>query len=357
MNSYNIKITVLSPLCIGNGQVMNNVSDYVKSNGKIHYINKHFIAHKLSMNSLLMNEYVNGIVYGMDNNKTHFNLKNFLEKKLKLTPQEYTQHTIDILSQDKEKEINCIIKTPDNNAYIPGSTLKGAIKTAFLYNWLINNDWSKRYLREINNYINLKNLENRLDEQYSNYNFSIQDSSPIPISQSKIIEIKRLSLKSGQTTIPQTWESITQESSCTTKIWNIKSVSSNWEDFCRIINKYTKDQNTREWDLLEDIGQNDKLSDDIYNSLYDFYDDIQDRMDSNNTAFLRIGNGKGYHHSSIGLDLYNKDFTKDKSNFLMLLNKKRLIKKGKANPKEFPATRNIDISEALPLGWIKLEKI
>ncbi|MDO4763652.1 MAG: type III-A CRISPR-associated RAMP protein Csm5 [Flavobacteriaceae bacterium] len=339
-----IKITTLSPLCIGSGGVMNSITDYIIEGKKFHYVDKQFVANKLAEDDALMDRYIQGVANGMDNNTTIFNLKDFLKNSLRLHPKEYIRDTVDILKVEGKKEVNNIIKDAKHRPYIPGSTLKGAIKTAFLYDWL---------LKEHNNF---NVFDNQLDEQLKKYNISIHDTNSIDTSHCNILETKRLNLISGNYTISQTWEAVVENSSFNTEIWNLKyndrenEKSYNWEEFCRIINQFTKDQNIRERDILENLGE--ELDDGLNNSLLDFYADMNDTIvDNPKTAFLRIGSGKGYYHNSVGLALYKKD----KNRFLEFLKKNKVVKRNHSDVEKFPITRPVEIANTKPLGLIKIE--
>lgn len=325
---------------------MSPIADYIYDNKQIHYLNKAKIEEVLAQDSDLMDKYIQGIVYGMDNNKTNFPLKEFLENSLKLSPNEYILHSVDA-NISSAKELNAIIKNAsDNRPYIPGSSLKGAIKTAFLYDWLKkeNNHWCKDFL---NNQWD-KDLKKELDNQLKSYELSVRDSNALPIG--KVIENKRLNLKTGSKGIPSIWESIDANQSCYTQIENAKNIS--WQETCKIINAYSQDQSAVELDLLEDLGENIDYNtyDDIFNFCDSLYEEIKNATD---TAYLRLGNGKGFFFNSVGLALYDADGD-DKQKFLKHLKKE--YKKVK-NPDEFPITRVIDVSENTPLGWVKLELI
>lgn len=352
---HRIKITTLSPVCIGNGQKLSPIADYIYDNKQIHYLNKAKIEDFLAQDSDLMDKYIQGIVYGMDNNKTNFSLKEFLENSLKLSPNEYILHSIDTKIKSP-KELNSIIKNASNSSpYIPGSSLKGAIKTAFLYDWLKkeNNHWSKDFLNNQGD----KDLKKELDNQLKSFELSVQDSDALPIG--KVIENKRLNLKTGDKTIPTTWESIDKNQSCETEIMNIRKKITedqyqkfSWEETCNIINTYSQNQSARELNLLKNLGED--IDNNTYDYIFDFCDSLYEEIkNATDTAYLRLGNGKGFFFNSVGLALYDADGN-GKQKFLQHLKKE--YKKVK-NPDEFPITRVIEISENKPLGWVKLELI
>ena len=372
-SQYRIKLTTLTPVCIGDGKTINPVTDYIydRNRNQVHYLNKEKIAERLAGDDELMDRYMSGIISNMNNNRTEFDLKDFLEKVLKLSLQDYALYSIE---GKNTKELNTIIKNPDRNPYIPGSTLKGMIKTAFLYEWLLdkNNEWCKKYLQNIGNKEVEPRLRRELEAEFDSYQLGIHDSSMFDFEKNcKIIENKRISIKTGALTIPQSWECISENKTCETQIWEMRKGNKiySWEDMCWVVNRYTQHQNIREIELLEDISEkgNIKYKDErIIDSLIKFYEKMDTEIEDNpNCIFMRIGSGKGYFYNSVAQALYLADSSSDKDDFLKFLKKSgygkiydRKIKRMKEydlNPDEFPITRFIELSDNQPLGWVKLE--
>ena len=389
-SQYRIKLTTLTPICIGDGKTINSVTDYISDRNKVHYLNKQNIAERLAGDDELMDRYMSEIISNMNNNRTEFDLKNFLEKVLKLSLQDYALYSIERKSQanvskspyilggkpqkQRKNEINTIIKNPDRNPYIPGSTLKGAIKTAFLYEWLLdkNNGWCKRYFQNMNNEKIEEALKEELEAEFDSYQLGIHDSNMFDFGKDcKVIENKRFSIKTGTLTIPQSWECISENKTCETQIWEMRKDDKiySWEDICRVVNRYTQHQNIREIELLENISENGNIKykdERIKDSLIKFYEEMDAEIEDNpNCIFMRIGSGKGYFYNSVALALYDADDSSDKDDFLKLLKKSgygkiydRKIKRMKEydlKPYEFPITRFIELSDDKPLGWVKLE--
>lgn len=372
-SQYRIKLTTLTPICIGDGKTINPVTDYIydRNRNQVHYLNKEKIAERLAGDDELMDRYMSGIISNMNNNRTEFDLKDFLEKVLKLSLHDYALYSIE---GKNTKELNTIIKNPDISPYIPGSTLKGAIKTAFLYDWLLdkNNGWRKRYLQNIDNKEVEPRLRKELETELDSYQLRVHDSSMFDFEKNcKIIENKRISIKTGALTIPQSWECISENKTCETQIWEMRKGDKiySWEDICRVVNRYTQHQNIREIELLENINENGNIKykdKRIKDSLIKFYEEMDAEIEDNpNCIFMRIGSGKGYFYNSIALALYDADDSSDKDDFLKLLKKSgygkiydRKIKRMKEydlKPYEFPITRFIELSDNQPLGWVKLE--
>ncbi len=381
-SQYRIKLTTLTPVCIGDGNKINSITDCIYDRNRVYYLNKQKIAERLAGNEELMDRYMSGIVSNMNNNRTEFDLKYFLEKVLRLSQYDYTLYSIERKSKtntspyisggkpqkQRKIEINTIIKNPDRNPYIPGTTLKGAIKTAFLYDWLLdkNNEWCKKYLQNMNNEEIEKALKEELEAEFDSYQLGIHDSSMFDFEKKcKIIENKRLSIKTLKTEIPQSWECILEDKACETQIWDVRKDNKtySWEDICRVVNRYTIKQNDREKQLLEEASENSNIKyedEDMKYHLIEFYEDMKAEIKNNpDCLFMRIGSGKGYFYNSVALALYDADDSRDKRNFKQLLEKSDYDKKGKKksnlNPDEFPITRVIELSDNKPLGWVKLE--
>ena len=371
-SQYRIKLTTLTPVCIGDGKTINPVTDYIydRNRNQIHYLNKEKIAERLAGDDELMDRYMSGIISNMNNNRTEFDLKDFLEKVLKLSLHDYALYSVE---GKNTKELNTIIKNPDRSPYIPGSTLKGAIKTAFLYEWLLdkNNGWCKRYFQNMNDKDKERELKRELEAEFDSYQLGIHDSNMFDFEKNcKVIENKRISIKTGALTIPQSWECISENKTCETQIWEMRKGDKtySWEDICRVVNRYTQHQNIREIELLEDISEkyNEIKDERIKDSLIKFYEEMDAEIEDNpNCIFMRIGSGKGYFYNSVAQALYLADSSSDKDDFLKLLKKSgygkiydRKIKRMKEydlNPYEFPITRFIELSDNQPLGWVKLE--
>lgn len=211
-----------------------------------------------------------------------------------------------------------------------------------------------------------KALKEELEAEFDSYQLGIHDSSMFDFEKKcKIIENKRLSIKTLKTEILQSWECILEDKTCETQIWDVRKDNKtySWEDICRVVNRYTIKQNDREKQLLEEASENSNIKyedEDMKYHLIEFYEDMKAEIKNNpDCLFMRIGSGKGYFYNSVALALYDADDSRDKRNFKQLLEKSDYDKKGKKksnlNPDEFPITRFIELSDNQPLGWVKLE--
>ncbi len=375
---YQVKITTLTPVCIGDGQRLSPFSDYKLKRDKLIYLNQEVIKKALEKQPDLIDDYVEGIISGMDNTGSKFDIESFFYNYAKIDLASLTLKTIDSTAVPKgNKNLYTIIKNAGVYPYIPGSSLKGAVKTALLYNWLMdkNNHWCKDYLKLLDKNSSLTQeelkdkkieFEDIFDNQLEKFEFAVSDSDIFPENSIKAIDTKRLHLKEGKFTIPQTWEAIKENCSATITINSIKENKDkllNWSEICKIVNSYTLNSNDREWEIFNSCGaENNKFDvklNDIKRIFYKFYKKSEDDINkADETAcYLRLGSGKGYYFNSIGLALYNADKTNNKVLFYKFLKQMKFksSKKYRLHATEFPLTRVLDLETYNPLGWVKLE--
>lgn len=148
--NYHLKIRTISPVSILTGTKLSPLSDFFIDNGKLHYIKQNEIAKELVENDALMDLYTSGIISGMDNNRSEFDLQNFIKTKLDLSLENASAIAVPTfgLGRDRKIELSAIVKNV-GNPYIPGSSMKGAIKTALLYDFFKNSKDGQKVLEEI----------------------------------------------------------------------------------------------------------------------------------------------------------------------------------------------------------------
>lgn len=145
-------ITTITPISIGAGQeaVKSPYTDYVVSedNKKVHYIDHEKFEEELLKRDLI-GEFTNAIVQ-MDNNRSNLDLKRFIQNRLQIPIDQLASHTYDSrgLTKNDRILITEVIKSA-GRLYIPGSTLKGALKNAIMYDWLTKdkNTGGKKHLQ------------------------------------------------------------------------------------------------------------------------------------------------------------------------------------------------------------------
>lgn len=363
--NYPIRLTTITPVCIGTGQKLSPYADYIidEDSKKIFYIDQALVKRKIAEKLNLIDEYVHGVSTGMDNNRSRFNLYQFLKDKLNIDV--YTQHQLQLDCEAQgNKELCTIIKNAGIYPYIPGSSIKGAIKTALLYDWIINSkdgrSWLQRFVSALLQNRDDKEmwtkLENELEQALSLFErLHVTDSTQLNDDDMIVIETKRIHIGTGELTIPQVWEAILEEKQIEFHL-GIPYTNLSLVDLIECINRFSQDNNQKELMLLNKFGTvfKDKYPED-YTDLVTFYEQINYdiQQSQNKTAYLRIGSGKGYYFNSIAVAVANYKEGKYFSAFLIKYGKGYKFK----NPHKFPVTRPIDMSSFKPLGWVKFEVI
>lgn len=135
-------IETITPVSVGSGATISPYSDFFLRNGKAYYVNQQRIERRLEKEPHLIDKYVSEIKRGMNNNLSDFDLYDFLEEELNIDTSTFAN--INVFGYqfgneqvDKKHEVNQLIREA-GKPYIPGSTLKGAIRNAMLYDWLVN---------------------------------------------------------------------------------------------------------------------------------------------------------------------------------------------------------------------------
>lgn len=191
---YRMSLTTLSPVFIGSGEELNK-SMYVYNDNEIMIIDEKKLIKELLLRKGLYESFLNGCSSG------DLNLTNFLEKNLHgykdidIYKYKITSYS-NIKTNGKFNNINTFIKSSNGKPYIPGSSIKGAIRTAIIANEIYHN--KEKYINffENKNYPknfhgkfaknpidNLKKLENiALKNIFSKYSNIFNENYKIEIS-------------------------------------------------------------------------------------------------------------------------------------------------------------------------------
>lgn len=154
LKTYKIKLTTLAPVFIGSGKDINK-AEYV-FDGKSVYV----IDQKKLMTAIIKKNLTDKYLAVIGTDKRGFNLKMWLDKN-GITDYKslmaYELMGVQNINEKKSmKEIKACIKNAYNMPYIPGSSLKGAIRTVILWNMICNDS------KTLNSYRNkaMKALDN-----------------------------------------------------------------------------------------------------------------------------------------------------------------------------------------------------
>ncbi|MDR2292870.1 MAG: type III-A CRISPR-associated RAMP protein Csm5 [Prevotellaceae bacterium] len=365
ITTVKLKITILSPVTIGSGAEWSPYADYVIDNERFYLLDRSKITQKVAENDNWLEQYVNGIASKMNNNRSEFDLKLFLTGVLRENIDNMSVFHCPLASNNVNGKlpVKALLRTPLYEAYIPGSSLKGAFKTVLIYDKLKDADiksvlqycaLSDRNKRDIEINRWLKKQEQQLEgqTQQSKIIQQVTDSAPIPKENSIVVDCWRNNM-------PLRFDCISEGA---TSQFELTLSNYTWQKLAKDINRFSYNTLTREYNSLEDDDKNKNYRNEL--------DRILDLCDESpaNVACLRVGFGKGYFANSTGDALFayienlEDEQTKKRMEDIFQTYLQSIFKKGNQiiqdfDMYKFPRTHLRISKQQKPLGWIKIEKV
>ncbi len=390
-----LNITALTPILIGDeeGKNLSPTTDFVVKGGKALIINQNKLESLLSEDMEILDEYVNSIKDGS------FDLENFIKDKLNADIEELTSFKLSIEGSLGKNEVKSFINSL-GKPFIPGSTIKGAVRTAVIYNFLredfngkkivqklfdpqirINELESKNYLtskekKELKNLSFLvENLKQNRFNKNNNYSYNyiydelrifknqitghdfrhiqISDSQLLNSDNTKIIQLFRYYLTKDDTKT-EPWAQVLEEKTTTDFNFKIEknfkdpflqTINTNtYKEIFRMVNKFSLDALDFELERFNEYiangkGDKHKIEENL-EGIINYYNELKEKIkfSRDNYAVIRIGGGKTYFDNSIGLALYKADKEKFKQ-FRKILGFWKYRSNGQFVEEDSPITR------------------
>lgn len=163
---FQLHLETLTPVAIRNGEVLSPLTDYHIEGNKLYMLDADKLMNDIVQNNWLDDfenkvlEYSGNHSGGTETNAKKKNrfLADFLKEKgvsIKSYLQEENARACQLKTEGEWVQLHSTIKTA-NQAYIPGSSIKGAIRTAIMYQWLTETEEGKEFLKS---FIELCRLE------------------------------------------------------------------------------------------------------------------------------------------------------------------------------------------------------
>lgn len=391
--SEKINLTTLTPIFIGDdqGSDLSHLTDFIADGNSVKIIDQNKFENLLGKDPELINEFVSQI----KNNSRNFNLEEFIGSKLNSDKSDVTKYSVEVEGYLGNNAIKKFISSL-GKPFIPGGTIKGAIRTAIFYNYLINSHAGKIIISSLFkkaadkypklNEIDKSRFERKLFTQEINkiYNelylfkanrghdfrhIQISDSPLLENSDTKIADILvEYLIKASNKT--NSWKQVLKEQLTTTFQFKIekdfeddflKPINSlTHQGIFKIINTFSKDVIEFELERFDEFIRNGKADkkqiEEKLDGIREFYKDLLEKIEKSEDRFaiIRIGGGKTYFDNSIGLALFKADKEKFKQ-FRKLLGfwkhkNKQFVEE------ESPITRSFifyaDSNKNMPLGWV-----
>jgi CRISPR-associated protein Csm5 len=370
-----LKIKTITPVSVGTGEVWSPITDFFVDGKFIYLVNKDklqkLLAQKSKINCFI--EYVSKSI-NESHTGTNADLKGFIENVLKIDSGELIEQRISFPNANKSKSQIFRCFTSNGNPVIPGSSLKGAIKTALFYDWLKKSDEGKIALSQMihnlyphnnRNWFN-KGYTKEVEEKFLNKkdkfgrpifsNLSISDTQPFPAETLTVYDTRRIHLTNSKK------HNVPQVKLCIEKIHSsaFSFKSEHWpfnEAFIKKMNNFAYYTILTEQKILNRKSKG--VSDELKNKLNDFYDELTDQIDEiENTGsldfYLRVGSGKSYFDNTIGNAIYEENENAFKSLCKMYKLGKAPNEKNYKLKEPFPVTRTVVSGLLLPMGWVKV---
>lgn len=348
-----VKLTTLTPVNIGNGEALSQFCDYVYDGGFVYYLDYDLISQELSKmpnGDELIDEFVSLVRNQAGGSvRNRFKIKGFLEN----VGLDFKSFAIKKIAVDDEikEQIQLQVKS-GGKPYIPGSSLKGAIRTAIVSYFFTKE--SEKNIQNTKGYIG-QDILGSYNEDILKF-LQVSDTMPFREEDLGIVKFYRFNLKSGSLDIPVVKEVISpgSESTFTIGLKAKKGLADSRFEFLEegketllfgIINTYAGKNIEHELKVLKG-NSNVELQ-----ALEEFYENLLETVstaDSTKEAYLRVGSGKTFYDNTVAHKM-SQEFLKEIIN--------RNFKK--ADPNFFPRTRTLALykGEKTAPGWVKLEKI
>ncbi|WP_273334140.1 type III-A CRISPR-associated RAMP protein Csm5 [Dictyoglomus turgidum] len=373
-----IKIQVITPTLIRSGEVISNVSECVIEDNRLKIIDKEKLLNMFKDKNL--KNFVNELSSMITNQRE--NIKDLLNK-YKIPIDEVTKYSLEIKSKiernnESSRQPSRNIYMPiltGENAYIPGSTLKGVIRNALLF-YALEKDKSKqnafleKTAERIKSEIPKKNKpyigedilrtnEKDIHTDIMKY-IIVRDSSLVPLSELNVYVIRRIphqKLSQYVIAIPNGKKFDTE---IIIKKDMISNIPTEWKDFFEkepeeklwsALKNYSLKLSKKEQELLSELSSkkysNNEEAKNTINDLIEHYNKVQQKLKeqeqkNKEVIYLPIGFGKTYYYNSLGYFIKTEQL------------KNLGIIRRNVDPQIYPSTRwAVQIGKKLfPLGGV-----
>lgn len=204
--SLRLEITGISPVFIGSGDLYSQL-DYIVEDQKVHLLNFNSLLSEIPLN--LIDDLTKNILDNFSNNRWEGDVKTFLEE-YDLDWKKHVKQSHDLIGEIGKNELHQFIKTSDR-LYIPGSSVKGAIRTCILFSILKNNPtFRNREESNLLRYFNDRNIRQLIGTSAKEDLLRALIVSDLhlsdPTNNTKIVESSVYHLENKESTIPIFYE-------------------------------------------------------------------------------------------------------------------------------------------------------
>ncbi len=366
---YKLRCKTLTPVHIGIGENLASIGDYYTSSNRLFIIDKA----KLDLyidpvnNKDFFIRYLSEIKKNVSMSKSDFSIVPFLKENGIELEKVTSEMAVPIITSGYKSHKNSQLKLgikQNNQLYMPGSSIKGAIKTALFYNYIRHNPdilskWNKIIENSLNKREYLDDWAKVVERDFNqffkgekcDYNLlRVEDSPSLDIACKGVWETCRFHLYHNNDEMV-TWltEAIAAETTFNLGITILPDINVKFLDYLNdgdiseifpIINKFSKDQLVKE---IEEI-ETSRLSQEVKSIVVDQLQHLLNIIQNDNQAIIRIGAGKSFFYNTVCTLL-------DKKHMEIL---RSIVKIGKTDESIFPLSRTMTTDYNI-FGWVLLE--
>jgi len=396
-------LKTVTPVSVGGdkGEQLSPYSDYIASadGAQLYYLNLPKLERAV-LEAHALDAYIKAIRTTINNNRSEFDLELFINDTLKQDVQDFIARRVPQrgIRPGQRVPITPVVKNA-GNPYLPGSSLKGALRTAALYDWLVHtneglphlhraadalsqlrklreqwldlkkNQGDFRKIREIETEI--KKLDRAVFDESELFGglregpearfLMVRDTLPLGENALEVQALRRIRLVpgKGKSTIPQVMEAIPAGTELHTElaIWPAfqKKTLAYWNtgDFAEIFKHLQTFSlaciENEILDLSAALDTKEKFDFEVeIKRLLDFYHNLKARAEAGE-IFLRLGFGKTVNDNSLMLALFNGLDKKAAWHDM-----RAVFHKIRRESAFYPVTRLMTES-GLPMGWMQIE--
>ena len=338
---YKLRLETWSPVHIGSGKKLTRWEYYIDINKKMLY---YLDYNKLADVAVKEPQFIDNLTKEASGNDNKASLNTFLDRVPNKKNQILGLSRSFNLQTNKVRELNLLVGSP--RPYLPGSSIKGALRTAFLVNHINDKQLSlpKDIIdasAEIKNTFKIGSKHNAL------FNNLIIHDSPFIHTESIVIGAIRLFASKKNNNASQHdlfCEVIDSQFETTIEVIDKRKQSTGIKEILEFADKFYREV----W--KQEVVNRQKTKD---NDLLDYYDN-EDFVVPNDKYLLRIGFGSGQLATSILMEY--KKLHKDDSNLRVGPTYRNNYDLKKRDP--YPYTAKAVSIEGVydPFGWVVVDK-
>lgn len=398
-----LSIQTLTPVSIGGdkGEVLSPYMDYVfsRDGNTLHFLDLRKLENEVDEQGAI-DEYVRGIRDAMDNKRSEFDLEQFITGRLRKSIDDFTTRRIPQRGLNPGQRVNITPVVKNAGApYVPGSSLKGALRTAILYDWLVNTEQGEPYMklaeeslhklaqlrekwfslkkrradfksiREVE--VEIKKIDRAIFDEDDLFGrlyegpearfLRVRDTAPLPKDAIEVQSLRRIRIVpgKGKSTIPQVVEAIPASVALESEISVLpdfsKSALAYWNaadppQLLAYLNAFSiaciENEILELSDALEEGFKLDFAS--KIKDLLKFYEELKDRCNQGK-LILRLGFGKTINDNSLLLAALHGPESKQAWHDM-----RAAFHKIRREDDFYPITRLITPG-GLPMGWVAIK--